>query len=72
MAPLTDSVGHETWRWREDVNVMRGTAAQPTIHLHTGHPDFNDWALLRRDLYDAKRVDRSPDGRRYWKVAPAS
>ncbi|QRN98152.1 DUF2087 domain-containing protein [Archangium violaceum] len=32
--------------------------------LHT----FSDWALLRRDLYDARIIDRSPDGRRYWKV----
>ena len=32
--------------------------------LHT----FGDWALLRRDLYDARIIDRSPDGRRYWKV----
>ena len=32
--------------------------------LHT----FGDWALLRRDLYDARLIDRSPDGRRYWKV----
>lgn len=34
--------------------------------LHT----FGDWALLRRDLYDARLIDRSPDGRRYWKVTP--
>ncbi|WP_224370093.1 DUF2087 domain-containing protein [Hyalangium versicolor] len=34
--------------------------------LHT----FGDWALLRRDLYDARLLDRSPDGRRYWKVRP--
>lgn len=36
--------------------------------LHT----FGDWALLRRDLYDARLLDRSPDGRRYWKVKAAS
>lgn len=35
--------------------------------LHT----FGDWALLRRDLYDARLIDRSLDGRRYWKVPPA-
>jgi hypothetical protein len=34
--------------------------------LHT----FGDWALLRRDLYDARLLDRSPDGRRYWKLRP--
>ncbi|WP_257451549.1 DUF2087 domain-containing protein [Archangium lipolyticum] len=33
--------------------------------LHT----FGDWALLRRDLYDARILDRSSDGRRYWKRA---
>jgi hypothetical protein len=32
--------------------------------LHT----FGDWALLRRDLYDSKLIDRSPDGRRYWRI----
>ncbi|AKJ00863.1 Hypothetical protein AA314_02489 [Archangium gephyra] len=35
--------------------------------LHT----FGDWALLRRDLYDARLLDRSLDGRRYWKVPKA-
>ncbi|WP_338865701.1 DUF2087 domain-containing protein [Myxococcus stipitatus] len=29
---------------------------------------FGDWALLRRDLCDARWLDRSPDGRRYWRV----
>jgi len=32
--------------------------------LHT----FGDWALLRRDLYEVRLLDRSLDGRRYWKV----
>jgi hypothetical protein len=32
--------------------------------LHT----FGDWALLRRDLYDVRLLDRSLDGRRYWKL----
>jgi len=32
--------------------------------LHT----FGDWALLRRDLYEVKLLDRSLDGSRYWKV----
>ena len=35
--------------------------------LHT----FGDWALLRRDLYDVRLIDRSLDGRRYWKLPRA-
>jgi hypothetical protein len=35
--------------------------------LHT----FGDWALLRRDLYDARLLERSLDGRRYWKAPSA-
>ena len=35
--------------------------------LHT----FGDWALLRRDLYEVRLLDRSLDGRRYWKVPRA-
>lgn len=44
------------WSERELNGLLKG--------LHT----FEDWALLRRDLYDARLLDRSPDGRRYWKV----
>ncbi len=32
--------------------------------LHT----FGDWAMLRRDLYEVRLLDRSRDGQRYWKV----
>lgn len=35
--------------------------------LHT----FGDWALLRRDLYEVRLLDRSRDGRRYWKLPRA-
>lgn len=35
--------------------------------LHT----FEDWALLRRDLYEVRLIDRSRDGSRYWKLVPA-
>jgi hypothetical protein len=58
---------------------MRGTAAQPNIGAHTGHSlnellkslhTFSDWALLRRDLYEVRLLDRSLDGRRYWKIRP--
>ena len=27
---------------------------------------FGDWALLRRDLYEAGFVERTPDGAKYW------
>jgi hypothetical protein len=47
------------WSERELNELLKG--------LHT----FGDWALLRRDLYDARLLDRSPDGRRYWKVPKA-
>jgi hypothetical protein len=29
---------------------------------------FQDHATLRRDLYDARLLDRTPDGARYWRV----
>ncbi len=32
---------------------------------------FNDPATLRRELIEAKVLDRSPDGRLYWKVEKA-
>ncbi|HYO72506.1 MAG TPA: DUF2087 domain-containing protein [Archangium sp.] len=47
------------WSERELNDLLKG--------LHT----FGDWALLRRDLYDARLLDRSLDGRRYWKVSKA-
>jgi hypothetical protein len=34
--------------------------------LHT----FGDWALLRRDLYEVRLLERSLDGSRYWKLPP--
>ena len=27
---------------------------------------FNDWATLRRDLYDSRFLDRKADGSEYW------
>ena len=33
-------------------------------HAHT----FNDPALLRRELVSSKLMDRSPDGRTYWRI----
>lgn len=27
---------------------------------------FGDWALLRRELYETKRLDRDPPTARYW------
>ena len=27
---------------------------------------FEDWAMLRRELYDGRFVDREPDGSWYW------
>jgi len=27
---------------------------------------FEDWAMLRRDLYDRRFLDREPDGSCYW------
>ncbi len=52
--------GGVEWSERELNELLKG--------LHT----FGDWALLRRDLYDARLIDRSRDGQRYWKVQPAS
>jgi hypothetical protein len=52
-ARLPDGV---EWSERELNELLKG--------LHT----FEDWALLRRDLYEVRLLDRSPDGRRYWKV----
>ncbi|MFL5355521.1 DUF2087 domain-containing protein [Archangium sp.] len=55
MTRLPDGV---EWSERELNELLKG--------LHT----FGDWALLRRDLYDTGLLDRSLDGRRYWKVPP--
>jgi len=32
---------------------------------------FADWVFLRRELIDARLLDRTDDGRAYWKVPPA-
>lgn len=55
-ARLPDGV---EWSERELNELLKG--------LHT----FGDWALLRRDLYEVRLLDRSLDGRRYWKVPQA-
>lgn len=31
---------------------------------------FMDWALLRRELFERKLLNRTIDGRQYWVVAP--
>ena len=31
---------------------------------------FNDWATLRRDLYDLRILNRKPDGSVYWLENP--
>ena len=42
-----------------------GTAIKEILNLaHT----FNDPALLRRELVSSKLMDRSADGRKYWRV----
>lgn len=33
---------------------------------------FEDWALLRRELFDLGFLDRSPDGASYWRVSDSS
>jgi len=30
---------------------------------------FDDYVLVRRELYDNAYLDRSPDGRMYWRLA---
>ncbi len=35
-------------------------------HWHT----FMDWALLRREMYERKLLNRTIDGRQYWVVQP--
>jgi hypothetical protein len=30
---------------------------------------YGDPATLRRDLYDSRRLDRTPDGARYWRMS---
>lgn len=32
-----------------------------------GWHTFDDWAMLRRDLYDRRFLDREQDGSSYWK-----
>jgi hypothetical protein len=32
------------------------------------HHTFDDWALLRRDLFDNGLLDRASDGARYWRA----
>ncbi|NJK78829.1 MAG: DUF2087 domain-containing protein [Chloroflexaceae bacterium] len=33
---------------------------------------FGDWALLRRELFSLRMLDREPDGTRYWRIRPAA
>lgn len=32
------------------------------------HHTFKDWALLRRELIDGHLLNRTPDGRKYWRI----
>jgi hypothetical protein len=36
------------------------------------HHTFEDWALLRREMYEADIFDRDPKTQTYWRLDPAT
>jgi hypothetical protein len=79
LRPFVDSEGRIT-QWPSRMKIQRMAAAllarrfvpgrdysEPEVNalLMDGHT-FDDWALLRRVLYDWRFLDRESDGSRYW------
>lgn len=57
---ITKFEPHRTYTEREINDILR--------QWHT----FEDWATLRREMFERRMLGRTPDGRQYWVVRDES